>query len=157
MADFKPIETQEQLDAIISDRIARAKKSAAEEYADYNDIKTANAEYEKQIAQLTEQVKGQSTQAEETAKIIADLEAKVNSYETASVKTRIAHETGLPYELATKLSGETEDDIRADAEKMAKLFKHQPAAPMGDPEPDSGSVDPKKKALFDMAKAIREE
>lgn len=154
---FTPIESQEQLDAIIADRIARAKESAVKEFADYNDIKTANADYEKQIAQLTEQVKGQSEKAEETAKTIADLEAKVGSYETASVKTRIAHETGLPYELADKLSGTTEDEIKADAEKMAKLFKSQPAAPMGAAEPDSGNVDPTTQAYYSMAKAIREE
>lgn len=157
MAEFKPIETQEQLDALISDRIARAKESAAKEYADYEDIKKTNAEYEKQIAQLSEEVKGQAEKDEAAAKTIADLTAKVDSYEKASVKTRIAHETGLPYEIADKLSGATEEEIRADAEKMAKLFKRQPAAPMGDPEPDSADVDPRKKALFDMAKAIREE
>lgn len=33
MPEFKPIETQEALDAIIKDRIERAKKSAADETA----------------------------------------------------------------------------------------------------------------------------
>ena len=45
MAEFTPIETQEQLDKIIGERIARAKQSAAEKYADYEDIKAKNAEF----------------------------------------------------------------------------------------------------------------
>ena len=32
---------------------------------------------------------------------------------------RIAFEVGLPFELSEKLSGETEEEIRADAEKLA--------------------------------------
>ena len=39
MSDFKVIETQEQLDAVIKDRITRAEAKAAEKYADYDDLK----------------------------------------------------------------------------------------------------------------------
>ena len=43
MSDFTPIETQEQLDKVIGERIRRAEQKAAEKYADYEDLKTQNA------------------------------------------------------------------------------------------------------------------
>ena len=47
----------------------------------------------------------------------------------------IAHEKGLPYELAERLSGETEQDIAADAEKLAQFVGSQkPAAPLYSPQ-----------------------
>ena len=58
MPEFKIIETQEQLDAVIGERISRAEKKAAEKaiekFADYDDVKTKNAEYEKTIAYAKE-------------------------------------------------------------------------------------------------------
>ena len=39
MAEFTPIETQEQFDAMVKDRLARAEKAAAEKYSDYDAVK----------------------------------------------------------------------------------------------------------------------
>ena len=39
MSEFTPIETQEQLDKVIGERVRRAERQAAEKYADYDDIK----------------------------------------------------------------------------------------------------------------------
>lgn len=133
MADFKVIETQEQLDALIGDRIARAEKkaqeNAAKEYADYASLKekvtayeTQLADYGKKLADAQEAAKGHNTE-------VANLQAKIKEYETASVKARIANEVGLPYELAGRLAGDSEEAIRQDAETMAK-FISKPAAPM---------------------------
>lgn len=36
---FTPIETQEQLDALIKERIERAERKAAEQFADYDQLK----------------------------------------------------------------------------------------------------------------------
>lgn len=36
---------------------------------------------------------------------------------------RIAHENGIPFELADKLSGSDEEAIKKDAETMAKFLK----------------------------------
>lgn len=132
---FTVIETQEQLDAVIGDRIARAEKKAAEnaakEYADYEDLKKKVTTYEAQLADYGKQL----TDAQELAKghtaEVDGLKAKIKEYETASVKARIAHEVGLPYELANRLAGDTEEAIRLDAETMAKFVAHnRPAAPM---------------------------
>lgn len=147
---FKVIETQEQLDAIIKDRVARAESKAAEKYADYDELKASNEEKDKQIADLSDQIKAQAEKATGSDDKIKELESKVHEYETASVKTRVAHEVGLPYELASKLSGDDEDAIRADAKAMVKFVSKPAAAPLGSSEPDNQNVDPEKAAYKKM-------
>ena len=50
MADFKPINTQEEFDAAIKDRIERAERSVEPKYSDYGKLKD-------QIAKLEEEKK----------------------------------------------------------------------------------------------------
>ena len=138
MSDFTPIETQEQLDKVIGERIRRAEQKAAEKYADYEDLKTQNAGYVTQISQLQTQLQSQADKAKESETSIADLTAKVHQYETASVKTKVALEMGLPYQMASRLTGDDEKAIRADAEAMKQLIGAQVGpAPLGSPEPSS--------------------
>ena len=138
MSDFTPIETQEQLDKVIGERIRRAEQKAAEKYADYEDLKTQNAGYVTQISQLQTQLQAQADKAKESETSIADLTAKVHQYETASVKTKVALETGLPYQMASRLTGDDEKAIRADAEAMKQLIGAQVGpAPLGSTEPSS--------------------
>ncbi len=129
MSDFTVIETQEQLDKVIGERIRRAEAKAAEKYGDYEAIKAKNAEYAAQIAQLQETISGNKT-------TLDALNEKVQSYETASVKTKVALEIGLPYQMAGRLSGTTEEEIRADAKSMLDLIGTQkPVPPIGSGEP----------------------
>lgn len=138
MSDFTPIETQEQLDKVIGERIRRAEQKAAEKYADYEDLKTQNAGYVTQISQLQTQLQAQADKAKESEMSIADLTAKVHQYETASVKTKVALEIGLPYQMANRLTGDDEKAIRADAEAMKQLIGAQVGpAPLGSAEPSS--------------------
>lgn len=157
MSEFKPIETQEQLDAIIGERIQRAKDAAAKEYADYGDIKAQNEDLIKQIADLNAQITAKDEVLSGNTKTVEELQAKVQSYETASVKTKIALETGLPYELADKLAGSNEDEIREDAKRLASFIKPREAvAPMGSPEPRQNG-DPKKSAFLELSTSIKDQ
>ena len=155
MSDFKAIETQEQLDAIIGERIRRAESKAAEKYADYDSVKHQNDELTAQIADLTKQIKAKDEAISGNKEIVDNLNAKIKDYETRSVKTRIAHEVGLPYQLADKLSGEDEDAIREDAKKMASFIK-TPAAPIGSVEPTHEDEDPVKVEMAALAKQLQE-
>lgn len=132
MSDFQIIETQEQLDKIIKDRIQRAEQKAAEKYADYDTLKTQNTEYAEQISQLQTQLQAQSEKIQAFETSTADLTSKVQQYETASVKTKVALEMGLPYQMASRLNGDDEQAIRADAQAMVNLIggANQPA-PLG--------------------------
>ena len=136
MPEFKPIETQEALDAIIKDRIDRAKKSAADETAKKYEGWLSPDDAKKhtdQIAALNAKI------ADSDAKI-ADLTAKNSAYEISSVKMKIAHETGLPYELADRLSGTTEEEIRKDADALAKFAAPRQATPGFSSETPVGST-----------------
>ena len=130
MADFTVIETQEQFDKVIGDRIRRAEKQAAEKYADYDDLK-------KQVTHLTEQLQKRKETIDGHKATVDELNAKIHQYETASVKTKVALEAGLPYQMASRLTGDDEKAIRADAEAMVKLIgNNRPAAPLGSSEPN---------------------
>lgn len=144
MPEFKPIETQEALDAIIKDRIDRAKKSAADEAAKKYEGYLSPDEVKKhtdQITALTDKLKESETK-------ISDLTAKNSAYEIASVKTKIAHEVGLPYELADRLSGTTEEEIRKDADALSKFAMHPQATPSFSSEtPPTATADAAYRAL----------
>lgn len=131
--EFKPIETQEAFDAAIKSRIERAKQSAAEEakkafsgWISPDDAKKSAD----QIAALTGQLSDRDKQ-------IAELTAKVSASDAVSLRMKIAMEAGLPAALADRLTGDTEDAIRKDAELLASFTKgsgaHRPDPERSEP------------------------
>lgn len=135
--EFKIIETQKQLEEVLKDRLERSEKKWQEKYSGYlspDDVKKEKEDLEKQIAEYGKSLNDASEKAKADAEAIASLQAKIKEYETASVKSRIAHEYGIPYELANRLSGETEEDIRKDAETIKPLVTQKTVAPLRDPE-----------------------
>lgn len=132
MGEFTPIQTQDELNAIIKDRLERERNSVTKQFANWispeDNAKTV-AEYQKQI----EEIKAAHS---EDSKTINDLTAQVKAYETANIKSRVAYETGLPYGMASRISGETEEDIRKDAEALKELIgTTKPQAPQAATEP----------------------
>lgn len=152
-----PITTQEQLDSIISDqvnqsvqgRLAREAKKY-EGYTSPDDLAKLKADYDKQIGDLNGALTVANEKAAKYDADIAERDAKIRGYETDSVKTRIAHEAGLPYELHSRLNGETEDEIRKDADSLAKLMKANNTAPLAAAEKPVGKQDTKKAAMKNM-------
>ena len=129
---FNPIETQEQLDSIIKDRIDRAKKTAEaaakEKFADYDEVKMNNENLAKQVADLTKKLEEAGTEAEgSTEKInglndqIDELKQQVATYENVSVKTKVAAEMGLGLDALEFLQGDDEEAIRKSAESLKAL------------------------------------
>lgn len=151
--EFKPIETQEDFDAAIKARLDRNTKTVTD------DVKKSYEGYVSpdEVKKLTEQVDTLTKQLAEKDTAITDLTAKNKAYETASVKARIAHEKGLPYELAERLSGETEQDIAADAEKLVQFVGSQkPAAPLYAPQGGTGAASGTDAALMAMLGELSE-
>lgn len=136
MAEFIAITTQEQFDAAIGERIKRERETLTKKYADYDELKEKATGYEKQIGDLNKTIEDNSKKYAGYDEELATLQGKVKGYETSSVKMRIAHDVGIPYELSGRLSGETEDDIRKDAESLAKLIaSNRPGVPLRTTEP----------------------
>ncbi len=150
MAEFTPITTQEEFDKAIGARLGEEREKIAKKYADYDQIKKEKAELEKQLAELNKSLEKTS----EKDKTIAELTEKITSYELTSLKTRIAYEVGIPYELANRLSGNDEKSIRADAESLAKLVQNkQQLPPLKSTEPAAG--DSGKQALKSLLTDLR--
>lgn len=144
MPEFKPIETQEALDAIIKERLERQKKTVTAEVAKQYEGWASPDEVKKH----TDQVAALTAKLSESETAIADLTARNSAYEIASVKTKVAHEVGLPYELAQRLSGSTEEEIRKDADALARFAAPRQATPSFSGEtPVGASADAAYRAL----------
>lgn len=149
---FTPIETQEQFDAAISERIGRVNAKHESAIADMQAKLDALTQ---ENASLNQSIKDSADKYATADNTIADLTAKVKSYEVASVKARVAREAGIPFEMAERLRGETEEEIKADAEALAKLIPKQ-KAPLGSTEPVGvKSDDPYKASLKQTLKSMK--
>lgn len=151
--EFTPIMTQADFDAAISDRLKRERETISKRYADYDDLKAKVSTYEKQLSDQARQIQEAADKQAAHDQTVAELTAKLKSHETASVKTRIALELGLPYELAGRLTGDTEDAIRKDAETFSKFVgKQKDAPPLRSTEPSG--VDPRSAALKSLSEKL---
>ena len=135
MSEFKTIETQEELDNIVKERIRRER----EKFGDYDDLKKRVSELESENSALKSTVEDDKQTRAELDAQITELQGQVSNYETASLRTRIALQNGLPYDLADRLQGADEEALRADAERLAGFMRPPtPQAPLRDTEPPIG-------------------
>lgn len=135
MSEFKTIETQEELDNIIKERIRRER----EKFGDYDDLKERVSELESENSALKATVEETKQTIAESDAQITELQGQVSNYETASLRTRIALQNGLPYDLADRLQGADEEALKADAEHLAGFMRPAiPQAPLRDTEPPIG-------------------
>lgn len=123
MSDFKVIESQEEFDLRIKDRIERAKEKAIEDYKSeikktIDDLRNENSSLKNEVAGYKESLED----VKEKDETIRGLNEKISAFERAEVKRNIALEYGLPFKLADKISGDDEDSMKKDAELMAKYF-----------------------------------
>jgi len=135
MAEFKSINTQEEFDERIKERIERAEKKAREAFNGWMSpeqlkehdaqaseaVKKLNAEHAEAIKKLNE------AHAEEMKKYagydekFTEQNAKIHALETTALKTRIANEKKLPFDAIEFLQGDDEEAIMQSAEKLSKL------------------------------------
>lgn len=136
MSEFKSIETQEQLDKIISERLNRER----EKFSDYESLKGEKENLEKQISEMNASLEQTNSNKKTYEQQIEELNSKVKNYEIKSLKTKIALENGIPLDFANRISGDDEKAIAEDAQKIASFFKsQQPAPPLKDTEPTNVS------------------
>lgn len=155
MSEFKPIETQEALDAIIKDRLERNTKSVTEKVTEeitnkFNEQLAGLSEVTKNRDELKANLESLQTQLEtyqgKDAEL-ADMQAKLAEYETNSVKMEIAKQCGIPLEFYDRLQGGDRDAILKDAEALAKSLKtYGGGSPR--PNPDAGGFEDGVTAAF---------
>lgn len=115
--EFKPIETQEELDKIITTRLKRERETAEKRFEGW----ISPEDHQKGLDELNKAFRDYKEAHKNDEETIADLTAKNKAYETASLKSRIAHEVGLSFEWIDRIKGEDEKSIREDAESIKKL------------------------------------
>lgn len=114
---FKPIETQEELNAIIKERLKRERESAEKRFEGW----VSPEDHAKAIEDANKAFDDYKKVHEGDEQTIKELTAKNKEYETATLKSRIAHEVGLSYEWISRIGGDDEQSIRSDAESLKKL------------------------------------
>lgn len=91
--EFTPINTREEFDAAVQ--------------SEYGNV----ADLQGQITTLTGERDAHAT-------TIESLQKELNGYKTAELKNRIAQETGIPAHMASRISGDDEKAMRADAKAL---------------------------------------
>ena len=142
MSDFVAITSQEQLDAVIGDRLKRSEEKWQKKYEGYispDDFTAKTSELQKQLTDATNALDGINKKAAGYEKDIADRDSKIKGYEVSAMKHRIAHESGLSYDAVDFLQGSDEDTIRASADKFKTLMGKSHPSPEFKNEPDVSS------------------
>lgn len=133
MTEFKVIETQEQLDAIIKSRLDREKAK----YSDYDTLAEKIKNLETENTNLKQTITEKETSESMNLTRITDLEKDVTSWKQKSLKQQIAMKNGLPFDLADRLQGDNEESLNEDAERLASLVSVKNyTQPLADKEPN---------------------
>ena len=146
---FKPIESQEELDRIIKDRLQRERDASNKRYEGWvspEDHQNALNASQKAFDDYKKAHEGDS-------KTIEELMAKNQAHETEALKNRVAHEVGLSYEWVSRISGSDENSIRADAESLKKLVGS--GTPLPTKSTETGVGDPKAEAMRAVLNGIK--
>lgn len=126
MSEFKIIESQEQLDSVLKDRLERkeasVRKEYEEKYSDYEELKSRSSSFDAQLEALTKERDDYSNQVKE-------LNSKIKQSEMNTLKQNIAYEMGLPREMASRLNGDDEESLRQDASTLASFVNSKPSPP----------------------------
>lgn len=117
MTEFKVIETQEQLDAIIKSRLDREKSK----YADYDSLAEKIKNLETENTNLKQTISDKEAKESTNLNKIAELEKSVSGWEAKALKQQVAIKYGLPFDLADRLQGDSEESLNEDAERLASL------------------------------------
>ena len=110
---------------------------------DYDDIKEENKTLKDTVTTLENALK----EFEGYEDKLAEKDNLIKEYELKNLKYRIANENGIPLELASKLSGETEEDLKKDAETLSSFITKKQTLPLRTTEPQ---VDDKQRELEQM-------
>lgn len=133
MTEFKVIETQEQLDAIIKSRLEREKAK----YSDYDTLAEKIKNLEAENSSLKQTITDKEASESTSLTRISELEKDVNTWKNKSLKQQIAMKNGLPFDLADRLQGDSEESLNEDAERLASLVNVKNyTQPLADKEPN---------------------
>lgn len=136
MSEFKPINTQEEFDIAIKDRILRERKKF-EGYLSPEQV---------------EELKKASSNSEELEALKntnASLEGRIKDFERKELISKVLNDNGLPTSASEFLKGETEEELNNSAVSLKNIFPKEkeeepgyiaPAPTTPTPKNDKGGV-----------------
>ena len=131
--EFVPIETQEQFDQMVKDRVERAKKSAAKEFEtqlkDLEQLKESVTAKETEIGTLKAKITDLEAEKKTSGESYQSMQKELSQVKLSALKQRIAIDAGIPLEMADRLNGEDEESIKEDAEKVKGFLGAKHVAP----------------------------
>lgn len=148
MSEFKAIETQEELNAIIGERLKHKEEKVRESFAGYkspDEVAEISKGFEDEIAKL-------KSASEAWAAEKSGLEDQLKQERLSNLRMRVASELGVPAELASRITGTDEESIRADAKILAKYAPNTSSTPLASTETAKG--DSTEEALRNMANQL---
>src|SRR5690606_19675688 len=122
--------TDEQIEKIMAE-YGKSINSYKEKIEELGGLSEKVQNYERQLEELQNALK---VKEQELAQV-DELQSKLKSYELENLKIKIANQAGIPLDLASRLNGETEEEIKADAEKLASFVNQKPTLPLKQTEP----------------------
>lgn len=132
--EFKVIETQEAFDQAIAGRLKREQEKWEERVKQLEQEREEKEALEKQVNQLQEELSAAETSTTEAQKKNESLSSQISDYERQQLRTKVALEHNLPYSFASRLMGDSEEELKQDAEAMAEYIHQKPVAPLKDTE-----------------------
>ncbi|REJ29278.1 DUF4355 domain-containing protein [Caldibacillus debilis] len=130
---------KETIDRIMAEH-GKTIQNIKQEQEAFEQLKNEKEQLEQQLQQLNDKITAQ----EKELSSVEELRSKLKAYELENLKIKIANQAGIPLDLASRLNGETEEEIKADAEKLASFVNQKPTLPLKPTEPQN--VDPKEQA-----------
>lgn len=135
--------------------IKQIETELGKDYVPRSEFNAKNAsvkELEKQLNDLNENLTKTTDEKATLEQSIADLTNKVSTSELKALKSQIAYERGLPFELANRLTGDDEDALRADADNLSKLVMKRSTPPLKSTEPIAEGKDAAYKQMLNKLK-----
>lgn len=148
--EFTPIQTQEELNAVISARLKEEKSRNEKKYADFispDDFTTKTADMTKQIADLQKALKDANEKNSANDSLLAERDATIKQYELNAIKTKVSAEKGFSYDAIEFLKGNNEEEIRNSADALNSLIGTR-TAPLANP--DGANANSEQAALKGM-------
>ena len=155
--EFKVIETQEDFDKAIQKRLARAEREAADKYSDYlapDQVDRLKNEFEEKLKKAEEDLKAANEKIAGHDQIVADLTTRATTAENKLLKGRIANDAGIPLELAGRLVGNNEEELKKDAEALASYLVPKSAPPLRTTDPAGALTGTQATVNADMASML---
>lgn len=161
MADFTPINTQEEFDQRIQERLSRERATIEKKYEDYEQIKKDRDSFSSQIEDFQKTAKENADKITTLETQLTEANQKAAGFELENLRTQVAIDKKLPMELRGRLNGKTKEELEKDADILAGVFRRENNRNIpgfsGDEHSEKDDKETRRKAaLLKVAKGLKE-